>query len=243
MATEILKATTTTAVAIADDVDPFQLFADAVAPQHIIGKLLKFSKGDWLAGENNEPVKQKAFIVGMHALATGWVRWEDFKPVEHAMVVVASRLLPPRRHELGHFGQSTWERDEGGQPKDPWQYTSYLPMVADDDGEIFTFAASSKGACDVIGKLTRSYAAHRRRVPGELPVVSLAGSGYQHPNRAYGYVKTPVLLVTGWAAVSRFNEVMALAGYDFPADNEPAAVAAPTAPAEVDDDMDDHIPF
>jgi len=38
----IIKATN--AVAIADDADPFDAFADAVAPQYIVGKLLKFSK-------------------------------------------------------------------------------------------------------------------------------------------------------------------------------------------------------
>jgi hypothetical protein len=243
---EIVKSTTT-AVAIVDDADPFQAFADAIAPQHIVGKLLKFSKGDWLAGENSEPVKQKAFIVGMHALATGWVRWEDFKPVKHAMVIVSSGLQWPRRHELGDNDPSTWEIDDRGQKKDPWEFTTYVPMVADDDGEVFTFAASSKGARDAIGKLTRTYAAHRRRVPGELPVVGLAGDGYQHPNRAYGYIKTPVIRVTGWTAELRFNETMALAGYDMPDSGEPAAVEAgpTTAPAVVDhhSDMDDDVPF
>ena len=45
--------------------------------------------------------------------------------------------------------------------------------------------------------------------------------------------------------MSRFNEIMALAGYDIPDGNESApteAPADPTAAAEVDD-MDDDIPF
>ncbi|MDI2073897.1 hypothetical protein ABIF68_003666 [Bradyrhizobium japonicum] len=247
MTTSQIVKSVNTAVAIADDADPFQAFADAIAPQHIVGKLLKFSKGDWLAGENSEPVKQKTFIVGMHALATGWVRWENFKPIEHAMVIVSSGLQWPRRHELGDNDPSTWEIDDRGQKKDPWQFTSYVPMVVADDGEVFTLAASSKGARDAIGKLTRTYAAHRRRVLGELPVVGLASDGYQHPNRAYGYIKTPVILVTGWAAASRFNETMALAGYDIPDSGEPPAaeVGPTTAPAAAKhvDDMNDDIPF
>ena len=59
-------------------------------------------------------------------------------------------------------------------------------MIADDDGEVFTFTASSKGARDALGRLSRTYAAHRRRAPGELPVVSLSSGGYQHSTRAYG---------------------------------------------------------
>jgi hypothetical protein len=240
MTKEIIKTTNTT-VAIADDMDPFQAFADAVAPQYIVGKLLKFSKGLWLAGQNSEPVEQKQFLVGMHALLTGWVRWHDFKPVEHAMISIGNRQLPPRRHELGDNDPSTWETDDRGQKKDPWQPTSYLPMIADDDGEAFTFPASSKGALDALGKLSRAYAVQRRRAPGELPLTTLGSSGYPHSKREYGYVKTPVFLVTGWAPASRFNETMALAGYDLPDSNEPAMVetAASAAPAVDVDDMGD----
>ena len=68
MTQEIIKKTST-AVAIADDTDPFQAFADAVAPQYILGKLLKFSKGDWLAGENSEPVDQNGIVHRWHARA------------------------------------------------------------------------------------------------------------------------------------------------------------------------------
>jgi len=241
----IIKATN--AVAIADDADPFDAFADAVAPQYIVGKLLKFSKGDWLAGENSEPVDEKAsFIVGMHGLMTGWVRWREFKPVEHAMISIGSRLLPPRRHELGDNDPSTWETDDCGQKKDPWQLTSYLPMIADVGGEVFTFTASSKGALNAVGRLSRGYASHRRRLPGELPVVNLSSGGYPHSRREYGYVKTPLFLVTGWAPASRFNETMALAGYDLPGSNDLAAVetaAAPTPAVKADDMEDDDIPF
>jgi hypothetical protein len=244
MKQEIVK-NTNTPVTIPENADPFQAFADAVAPQYILGKLLKFSKGDWLAGENSEPVdQQESFIVGMHALMTGWVRWREFKPVEHAMVSIRSRLLPPRRDVLGHNDPSTWETDDRGDKRDPWQPTSYLPMIA--NREVFTFAASSKGGLEAIGKLSRSYAAHRRHAPDELPVVTLGSGGYAHSHREYGYVKTPLFVVTGWAPASRFNEIVALAGYDFPHGNESAPTetpaAAPTA-AVKRDDMDDEIPF
>ena len=244
MRNAIIKATST-AITIANDADPFQAFADAVAPQYILGKLLKFSKGFWLAGQNNEPVEQKQFVVGMPALLTGWIRWHDGKPVEQAMIMVGSGLLPPRRDELGDNDPSTWETDDRGQKKDPWQPTSYLPMIADDDGEVFTFTASSRGALDALGKLSRTYGVHRRRAPGELPVVNLSSGGYQHSRRELGYIKTPLFVVTGWAPASRFNETMALAGYDLPGSNDPAAVetaAAPTAAVKADD-MDDDIPF
>ncbi|WP_161850223.1 hypothetical protein [Bradyrhizobium sp. CCBAU 051011] len=234
MTSEIIKATTA-AVALADGADPFQAFADAVAPQFIVGKLLKFSKGDWISGEYNEPVEQKALIAGLHALATGWVRWSNNKPAETIMTTVNSRQVPPRRHELGHDDEEAWEADDRGQKKDPWQFTTYLPMIGASDGEIFTFSASSRGALDAVGKLSRTYAAHRRRAPSELPIVALGSSGYQHPRREYGFIKTPLFTVSGWAEVARFNETMVAAGYEPPDIEE--------APAPPPNDMDDDIPF
>jgi hypothetical protein len=245
MAQELVNKIST-AVAITDNTDPFQAFADAVAPQHILGKLLKFTKGDWVAGEGSEPVDKKgSFIVGMHALTTGWVRWREFKPVEHAMVSIGSRLLPPRRDELGDNDPGTWETDDRGDKRDPWQPTSYLPMVSNNDGEVFTFAASSKGGIEALGKLSRIYAAHRRSAPGQLPVVTLSNSGYQHSRRELGYIKTPLFVVTGWVPASQFNEMAALAGYDFLEGNEPAPTEIPAAPTAVVklDNMDDDIPF
>jgi hypothetical protein len=216
-----------------------------VAPQHILGNLLKFSKGDWVAGESFELVdKKESFIVGMHALMTGWIRWQECRPVDHAMVSIGSRLLPPRRADLGDNDPSTWEADDRGEKRDPWQFTSYLPMIANDNGGIFTFAASSKGGLGALGKLSRTYSVHQRREPGQLPVVNLSSGGYQHSRRELGYIKTPLFVVTGWVPASKFNDIMALAGYDFPDGNEPSPTETSAAPAIVKlGDMDDDIPF
>jgi len=234
---EIIKATEHSLATIANDIDPYDAFADAVAPQHILGKLLKFSKGDWLAGENSEPVQlATTFVAGMHTMMTGWVCWKNFKPVDHIMISVGSRLLPPRRPMLGDNDPSEWETDDRGQKKDPWQLTSYLPLVASGDLGVFTFTGTSKGALDTLGKLSRAYAARRRRHPDELPIVTLGVSGYQHPRRELGYIKVPTFTVTGWEKAERFNEAMALAGYTAP-DTEPEAKP------DTNNDMNDDIPF
>ena len=130
-------------VAIQGGVDPFAAFADSVAPKYILGKLLKFSKGDYLAGEASEiiPVGTK-LIVAMDELLLGWVRWEAGKPVEHRMVRVADGMAPVRRSELGDDDESLWEKDDKGQIRDPWQLTQYLPAV-DETGEVFTFSTTT----------------------------------------------------------------------------------------------------
>jgi hypothetical protein len=58
--TDIIKATEHSLSNIPAGIEAFEAFADEIAPQRIVGRLLKFSKGDWIAGENNEPPKQTA---------------------------------------------------------------------------------------------------------------------------------------------------------------------------------------
>src|SRR5262249_35679634 len=141
------------------------------------------------------------------------------------------------RHMLGDNDPSEWEIDDRGQKKDPWQLTSYLPLVTSGDGEVFTFTGTSKGALDALGKLSRAYAARRRPYADDLPILELSVSGYQHPRRELGYIKTPQFTVAGWEKIARFNEAMALAGYTLP-DAEPEA-----KPATDNSDMNDDIPF
>ena len=48
-----LAETENNAVAVANGVDPLLAYADAIAPQHILGELMKFNKGDYIAGAND----------------------------------------------------------------------------------------------------------------------------------------------------------------------------------------------
>jgi hypothetical protein len=50
----IPQTSNSTAIALNGGVDPFLAYADAISPRSIVGTLLKFSKGDYLAGEEGE---------------------------------------------------------------------------------------------------------------------------------------------------------------------------------------------
>src|SRR6476660_671614 len=109
------------AVALYGERDPFEVYADSIRPGYIVGKLLKFSKGDYLLGESAEPVDRGTIVIAaIDQLLAGWIRWENGKPVEHRMVLVASGQQPLRREDLGYLDQSKWERDNDGKPRDPW---------------------------------------------------------------------------------------------------------------------------
>src|SRR5438128_173716 len=78
----------------------------------------------------------------------------------------------PKRSELGHTDQERWEVDSHGEKRDPWQFTNYLPLLAE-SGELFTFTTSSRGGIGAIGELCRRYSQHRKHHPDVLPMIAL----------------------------------------------------------------------
>ncbi|HEX9321797.1 MAG TPA: hypothetical protein VF913_06710, partial [Xanthobacteraceae bacterium] len=112
--------------------NPFEQYADAANSSSIIGQLLKFSKGDWLVGRDNEECSEKALAAVVAGMVHGWVRWEDNRPAEQNMGLLIEGFVPSDRASLGHNDRALWEANNDGQPRDPWQPTIYLPMVSVD---------------------------------------------------------------------------------------------------------------
>ena len=230
---EIIKREPT-AVASYGERDPFEVYADSIRPGYIVGKLLKFSKGDYLLGEGAEPVDQGTVVVAaIDQLLTGWIRWENARPVEHRMVPVASGQCPPLRSDLGYLDQAKWEVDNNGKPRDSWQYSAYLPLLSA-AGDLWTFSTSSTGGHGAIGKLSRAFARHRRKAPDELPRISLKSDSYLHPEKQYGRIKVPLFELVGWEAKDRVAQALAEAGL---------TDELPPVTVDRSSDMDDDIPF
>jgi hypothetical protein len=233
--TEIVKAETT-AIATVTDPSVFEAYADSVAPRSIIGTLLKFSKGDYLAGEEAAPVPVgSVFTANVGELMVGWVRWWDSKPTEHRMIRLADGEPLPKRSELGDTDESTWELDSNGKARDPWQFVNYLPLLSE-TGELFTFTTSSRGGLGAVAELCRRYSRHHRHHPDVLPIIALDVDSYQHKQKEFGRIKFPKFNPLGYAPKSVFDDALAAAGY---AANEPE----PPPTVQADDELNDKIPF
>jgi hypothetical protein len=186
--------------------------AQASSFQNIVGKLLRFSKGDYLAGQDNEEVKPGTEVVAcMDTLQIGWIKWLDQRPARREMVLALDAALSPKdfrvkkRDELDDPDRSMWELDASGKPRDPWQFTNELimrPMDWDgDDANLYTFSITSKGGVTAIGNLAKFYGKETRLKPDEYPVIALGVDSYLHPNKEFGRIKIPVLTPTGeWSA-------------------------------------------
>ncbi len=56
------------------------------AASDITGDLLKFAKGDFLAGQDNREIAiGTRLIANMDLLEVGWIKWEDSRPIDRRM--------------------------------------------------------------------------------------------------------------------------------------------------------------
>jgi hypothetical protein len=199
--------------------NPFEEIARQ-APRRIVGQLLKFSKGDYLYGQDNEelPIGTK-LIANMDQMLVGWIKWQDNKPVEQAMGLIVEGFKPMEESELPDRDEAEWELDDRGAPRDPWQKTYYLLMRQLDDagkpmeGEegLYTFTTSSVGGRDCMIELCASYGKWMRAFPGKFPVVSLSSRKYPHPNKSYGIIKTPKFefnVKKNWILKEAFGDII-----------------------------------
>jgi hypothetical protein len=205
-------------------------------PQTAIGKLIKFSKGEYLKGMDAEVVPvESTFCVACDLTMRGFLRWHDGKPAEHRIVRIASGTSIPRREDLGYLDQSQWPRDSEDDPRDPWQPVMYLPMMST-EGELATFTTGSKSGIKTVDRLLRRYATHTARHPDDYPLIRLKVSFFMHSDRAIGKVFFPDFEPAGYVDKGEFCEALEAVGVDVNR-QEQAALPKPA------DEMDDTIPF
>jgi hypothetical protein len=190
----------------------FEAVGDAMARGGaIIGSLLKFSKGDWLAGPDGEEIAAGTELVAVvPGTLDGWVRWEDNRPVEQIMGLLVEGFVPPVRSTLGHDDKSVWEIDAAGKPRDPWQPTIYMPMSSLNAEKVFTFTTSSDGGRrHAVGPLCKEYGGRIRQHPDELPIVKLHQGSYLHSDRSIGRIKYPELPASRWVKADKYLAAVA----------------------------------
>lgn len=192
----------------------------------IAGQLLKFSKGEYVAGQDNLPVPMGTrFVVNMEQMLHGWIRWDDNKPAEQVMGFIGEGYVLPERNTLGYEDESQWIVDEqSGQSRDPWQETFYLVMrELDSDNKpledgLFTFTTSSKGGKDAVKAFGSLYGRWMRLRPDDHPILTLGYDQYEHPISSYGWIKTPQF-VMGYTSAEQLRAKKKVKLFD-PADNK-----------------------
>lgn len=209
--------------AIATGYDPYAAYGQEAAAGS--GNFLKFSKGEWLLGQDGKEVPLGTrYVANMAELSIGWIRWADGKPQERRMGLLAQGYKPESRDALGHTDQTQWETDGDGKPQDPWTFTNELPMAELETGEQVTFAASSKGGIGGVGNLCKAYGREYRQRGDLVPVIELQRDSYMHP--VYKKLYVPVLPIVDWIENSGVPVPANDAAPDAAEEEKPAATKA-----------------
>jgi hypothetical protein len=192
---EIVKTNGSTA--LTTEASPWREFCDEERGTNF-GRFLKFRKGLWTLGEDDQEVPKGArFVAALDELHHGWVRWWGGVPTDHRLGRVVDRHRVVLREELGDQDESKWEVEPNGVRRDPWSRTFYLGMRDERNDEIVCYTTSSVGGRDAVYHLTDRFDRLRHRFKGKMPVVLLESESYQH--KSYGKVLKPKFRVVDWA--------------------------------------------
>jgi hypothetical protein len=184
---------------IKTEIDGFRQAAIEDQHENFAGTMLRYVRGKWIykGGHGKEEIPLGTRLVLLTSeVRRGWTKWIKGKPVAHALVRICEGLKPPRREELGDTNEAAWPVGLSGTREDPWQFTYYLPFVAD-DGNLYTFSTATYGGRKEAASLCGRYAGDAPKHPGAVPIVQLGTDSYE--NKTYGStVATPRLDIVGW---------------------------------------------
>lgn len=186
-------------------------------------RLLRFKKGVYEVGGETVPIGSE-FLAHTTAWTKCWIKFRDKTVVDRKTYCVARNEKPPQREELDDNDETKWPRDPSGKPTDPWVYQFLLPLENLKTSEVVIFTTSSIGGRIAVGDLTEAYANRAQGGRTGQPIVTLEVAIM--PTKNFGPVQRPKFQISGW---------------DDAANTESAPKVH--TPEEVDEDMDDRIPF
>ena len=141
----------------------FALYAAETSKRTFVGDLLKYNKGVWTGGKTPVP-PDELFVAIMNALTVGFVKWGGGQVTDSEMGLVVDGYRPPHRNDLDDNDSTTWEKEDDGALKDPWQKATMLPFVrVDPPNEVFTFSTATVGGEGAIAVLCEAHGPDYRR--------------------------------------------------------------------------------
>jgi hypothetical protein len=172
--------------------DPYSAYGAKVGTT---GQFLSFKNGEYLYGQNADELKLGTkLIANMPGLRIGWRRWFGGQVTDDLTEPLIDAPPIRSRKDLGDNDQSEWEKDDRGEPRDPWQMTNILDLS--DGRETYIYSTGSKGGIGAIGRLCAAYGKERRQRPGMLPIITLGRDFYNHTK--FGKTYFPKFEIVGW---------------------------------------------
>jgi hypothetical protein len=204
-ANEALLSSTAAGALTRAVVDGFDADAKDPTASPIRGANIKFKDGSYYAFSERIDVRGKSYAV--MDKQQGWQKLEGGCPPEYLMRK-AGEPKPPQPY----VDEGDWPLDLNGVPEHPWKFTTYLPLLDIESGEISTFWTNTVGGDIAVGEITDQIAFMRTMRPAAIPVIALEARDF--PTRHGGTKPRPYFHLLGWRERSDMGAPAALTGPD-----------------------------
>ena len=170
-------------------------------------------KGKYLARDETEIPSGREFVLAYDQIQCGFIKFNGpGRMPDRKMGPMFGGFIPPNVEDLPDRDQSTWDRNDRGELRDPWQYQVMLPLYSPDDNAAFIFSTSSKTGLNAVAKLVFVARKMQRTTPDDYPLVKLEVSNFQHRDPYVGKVEIPVFKAIG--AVKKDGRALKDVPYD-----------------------------
>ena len=179
-----------------------QQYIDAIAPNAIAGRLVKFDKtGTFVTTDDGTEIDpERDFVALADETQIGWIKFSgDDAPPERIMGLLYDGFVMPERETLGDDDPSQWALGLSGLPEDPWLHQINLVLEDRTSHELYTFSTTSKTGRRACGNLLRHFDRIAKQGADAYPVVRLRPGGFQHRDDRIGFVAVPNFAIVGSA--------------------------------------------
>jgi hypothetical protein len=157
----------------------------------ILGKLIKFSEGQYTVDKTEPLVPGSRFIA--NDVVTCWVFWDNGRPREHRVTQPGG--YHPDRSEFGQLDKEEWPIGPGGEPSDPIRDTRYVHLIDQKTGQNYTFITDSFGGLRAVGDLKAAIMNVRTQQPTARPIIELGAVRWK---TKHGQKLRPDFEIKGW---------------------------------------------